>query len=304
MVQQRVVAVERDQRGGFELGELTDQLGADGAAGTGDEHAASGDEVSNGRGVDVDDPAIQDVLVAVPRELPGASFSDQALHRRHDERLEAGVVHDGVQAAEFLARCRRHGEQHGLGAVLGGEALEVGGGALDSQRADAALAHGRVVVDQRNRAVRAGADRLHRGDRPVPTVARAVHDDRHLVEIGRCGDALGANPAEVTMAEHQAHRERCRQHEDLPGATVVGDDELDGDQQCADRAGGDRHRSGLVEAEALEVAAVEPGGVSDARTAQRSPRRPAPASVPRTGCDRRNSWRWRVPAARSTGRTR
>ena len=263
MVEQRVVAVERDQRGGFEFGELTDEFGADGATGAGDEHATSGDEGSHGGGVDVDDAAIQDVFVAVPRELPGASFSDQALHRRHDECLEAGGVHDCVQSAELDARCRRHGEQHGSGAVLGGEALEVGGGALDSQRGDAPMAHGRVVVDQRNRAVRAGADRVHRGDRPVAAVAGAVHDDGHLVEIGRRGEALGANPPKVAMAEHQADGERRREHQDLSGSTAVGDDELDGDQQRAHRASGDRDRSGLVEAEALEVTSVEPGGVPD-----------------------------------------
>ena len=164
---------------------------------------------------------------------PGASFAHEALHRWHDERFEPGVVHDCVEPTEFLARCRRHGEQHGLGAVLGGEALEVVGGALDSQRADAAMAHGRVVVDQRNRAVRAGADRLHDGDGPVAAVAGSEHDDGHPVAVGRRGDALGANPAQVAMAEHHADGERGRQHQDLPGATVVGDDELDGDQQCA-----------------------------------------------------------------------
>ena len=190
------------------------------------------------------------------------------------------------------------------GAVLGGEALEVGGGALDSQRGDAAMAHGRVVVDQRNGAVRAGADRLHRGDRPVAAVAGAVHDDGHPVEIGCGGDALGADPAEVAMAEHQADRERRGQHEDLSGATLVGDDELDGDQQCAHRPGRDRHRSGLVEAEALEVTSVEPGGVSDAELCGDRHRSQRRRRCSRTGCDRRNSWRWRGPVARSAGRTR
>ena len=55
----------------FEFGELADELGADRAAGAGDEHAASGDEVAHGGGVDVDDPAIEDVLVGVPGELSG-----------------------------------------------------------------------------------------------------------------------------------------------------------------------------------------------------------------------------------------
>ena len=263
MVEQRVVAVERDQRCRIESGELADQFGADRPAGTGDEHARPGDEAAHGFGVDVDDPAIQDVLVAIARELPRASFSDQTLHGGHDERLETCVVHDGVQAPEFLTRCRRHGEQHRLGAVLGGEPLEVVRCAFDSQRSDAVVAHGGVVVDQGDRAVQTRADCLHGGDGPVAAVACSEHDDGHLVEVGRHGDALGANPAEVAMAEHQADRERRRQHQDLPGATFVGDDELDGDQQCADEACGDRNGTGLVEAEALEVTPVEPGRVAD-----------------------------------------
>ena len=45
VVEQRVVAVERDQAGRFESDELANEFGADRAAGAGDEHAASGDEI-------------------------------------------------------------------------------------------------------------------------------------------------------------------------------------------------------------------------------------------------------------------
>ncbi len=257
-VQRGLVALDHDQAGGGEPVQLAAELGADRAAGPGDEHPLAGDVARDRRHIGV-------VLVAAEQvgRRDGTDVGD----------LDAGAVElarrgqhqqlDGCRIGELLdlADERRAGAgdgEQGDGGALGGRHLaELGVTAPDGHAPHAQVALERVVVEQGHREVAAARVAQHGGDDLVAALAGA--DDHHALHVGvRRTEATLEVPAPDVAdtgagREHEAGRDERDRQRDGPAEHQGGAHQDDGGHGHALHHGGE-----LLEGAEAPLAAVEP----------------------------------------------
>ena len=238
---------------------MTHEFGADRSTGSGDEDSAISDEGSDCGRVDLDDAAVQDVFVGVARNFAWAAVADELLHRGHHECVETGRLDTLIEVLEFAACCGGQCQQDGLGSVAQRHSFKVVASADDSDSVDPVMSLRQVVIDQSDWPVGAVTDRLHCTDRTFATFAGAVHDDCDAMLRGLRGNSTGPHAAGIAMPEHEAHRERCCNDNELAAIDRIVQLGFEHDQPDADTAGRDSNCPRLVEAELTQATAVEAG---------------------------------------------
>ena len=128
-----LAVVEQDELGRGEGCELSDQLGADGAAGAGDEDPAAADEAGHGFAVERELGAVEEVLNGDGGEFEGVALGAQEGGGAGGAADgDAFVVGHGEEAGEAGAGDVTIGDDDGVGEAAGGaEAGEDGGGFVD-----------------------------------------------------------------------------------------------------------------------------------------------------------------------------
>jgi len=219
--QGRLALVDEDQPLGPEAGDLAAELGADRAAGAGDEHRLVLEIRSARVEIDVDRLAAEDVLDLhrpdLRREVGLAG--DQLVQPR--QRLDRHVVlpRDRDDPLACLAGGGRDRDQDLVGPVVAQDVRQLLGRAEDADAVDAQVLLARVVVDQPDRRVAELAVALHLADRELARVAGADH--QHLLAAGDETAGTGARDhaaGEQARAGDQPeeeqpvhHRHRARQ---------------------------------------------------------------------------------------------
>ncbi len=190
--------------------ELAAELGADRAAGAGDEHGAAAHVGADGGGVERDGLAAEDVL-----DLHRAQLGDEvvvAVEQVVDvrQRLDrhAGLAAHGDDGGALAAAGRGQRDVHLVGLARLEDLGQVVGRAehLDALEAVAQLVA--VVVDQPDRRVAGEAVREHLAQDQVAGVAGA--DDQHLLALGderAAARALDQRAREHARAAEQDQRE-------------------------------------------------------------------------------------------------
>ena len=152
VVQVGLVVVEQDQAGGAQLGDLLGDLGADRAAGPGDEHGGARDDGADALDVGGDLRPAEEVLdVDVAGVAHRRAVVEQLAHRgQHLERHlgQLGALHDLV---DQLLVGAGDGDQHLVGLVVGHDRREVGDVAHDGHAEHRAALLAGIVVDDDDR---------------------------------------------------------------------------------------------------------------------------------------------------------
>ena len=120
------VAVEHDERGRRHAGNLPAQLAANRAAGAGHQHAASGDEASNGRGVETDRRARQQVLEIERLRVPEADVAVEPVPqpRQHFDRRHVGAERADDRAQQPWIRIPA-GDEDLVGTMSGDDGRKI-----------------------------------------------------------------------------------------------------------------------------------------------------------------------------------
>ena len=231
-----LVAVEQHEARRGEPVELAGELRADGATGAGDEHPLPGHVPGDRVDVGVDLVAAEEVGVGHRADVAGADLGAVELAgRREDHQPQAAVARQVRVDPDERRVGGGDGEQGDLGVVAGGHGRKVVAGAADGDVADAQVALGRVVVDERHRQVAAGGVAHHGGDDLLAALAGADdHDPLQLLALR--AEALlveeapdVADPgagAQHDRAGDERHRERDRAA-DVRAGQEEGDDPED-----------------------------------------------------------------------------
>ena len=210
-VQAGLVAVQHDQFLRPEPVELAGQLGADGAAGPGDEHHLAGQVVGDLPEVRLDLGAPQQVGYVELVQVPQADAArDEVLRGGHHQRLQARLVGQLGDLAHERAVGGGDGDDDLVDAVGPGDGDHVPALPEDFGSLDVEVALGRVVVDVTDDLIgRVGVV----GEQPpelLACVARTVDEDRFpaLVVLGGAADG-----AEQETARRHQHQRRQRHGE-------------------------------------------------------------------------------------------
>ena len=95
-MESRLVPVEQDELRRVEAGDLAAQLTTDGADGSCDQHDLSVQLLSDGRLVEPDGLAPEEVLQIDASDVAaGQGPTHEPAQRRHDERRQTGLFHRG-----------------------------------------------------------------------------------------------------------------------------------------------------------------------------------------------------------------
>ena len=117
-VQPALVAVEHEQVGRLEPGELAAELAADRTAGTGDEHPSPGDVAGDGVGVDVGRAATEQVGLGHRADVGDADLAEHLVHRRQHEQSQPGSAGDRVHFTDEVTVGARNRQQQVLGPSI------------------------------------------------------------------------------------------------------------------------------------------------------------------------------------------
>ena len=199
--------------------ELAAQLGADRAAGAGDEHGLPADQLGDAGLVEPHRVAAEQV-VGLDRAHPldARAAQPQLAERRHGEHRQAGRRRQLDGAAALRRGGAGQGDDEMGGARDDVFARHVGQRAEHRRAADARAALGRVVVEQ---AEHRPALRLQAGDEQLRRLARAEHDGAAPGGVAAAdgdGDARPRMLVQHAVADahhdqpHQRHARMQRQH--------------------------------------------------------------------------------------------
>ena len=172
VVQVRLVVVEQRQQLRLEAPDLARDLGADRAAGAGDQHALAAQQIPHGGQVRLHLPAPEQVFDAQVAEIARghAPVDELADRRQHAERHVRLLAQEG-HLADQLARRRRDRQQHLVDRERPHERGDRGSVAHHGEPVQRPAERPRVVVDQRDD-LEAGLLRIARGRRSGPARRR------------------------------------------------------------------------------------------------------------------------------------
>ena len=274
-VQGGLVAVEHDQLGRVEPRDLAAQLGADRAAGAGDQHPLAGEVRRDRPQVGVDHVApeqVGDVDVADVGDRGTAGLEQLAGSRQHLD-VEPALRRSAADLPDRLGACARDRDDRSARAGLVPDLGQVARRPHHRDAANAAVPLRGVVIDQADRApLRAGVA-AHGVDQLPATFAGADHQRRLGAAQGAVAERVVTRHAvDAATPDHREHRaERSGDEDDRADPDVDG--ESDDQHDDADHTGhrGDQER--VLEAAGRGPALVqaEGGAEQQERTGRRAP---------------------------------
>ena len=212
-----LVAVEDADEGRVVAVHLAGQLGADRAAGAGDEDALALEELPDAVLVGVDRAAAEEVLLGDVRdvaELDGAV--DDLAGAGDDLQVDVEGLAAAVEVEEHLRADAGDGDDEVGGARLGDHALEVRVGAEHAAAEHVEVALGGVVVEEADRVVLGLRVLHHQPHELVAAVAGAV--DEGALALAAVAQALAVAAQGEAAAEHDAEGEGAADERGPTGA--------------------------------------------------------------------------------------
>ena len=210
--------VEQDQLARADARDLAAQLGADRAAGAGDEHRAPGQIAAGELGLHPHRLAAEDVLHPHLAHLPhqAAAVLQQLEHGRHRAHGHAALAARAHDARAHRAGSRRDRDQHLVGRDVVEHAPQLLRAAQHLQPAvDPRVLLARVVVDEADRAeaeVGVAQDLAQQ----QPAAVAGAHD-QHRAGVARCPPAaqrpLVGQVRGVAHGAHEDEQEQAEEHE-------------------------------------------------------------------------------------------
>ena len=276
-VEARLVAVEHHQGAGSERPQLAAQLGADRAAGAGDQDPPAGDVTGDRRGVDLGRVAAEEVGDGDRADVRRPDMAEELGDRREHQHPQAGVEQRCGEGAQPLAGDRRDRHQHRASRRSGWRRASASA-PVPRTRSPLSCMRARRGSSSSNATGRYGLSGLRSRFVVIwsPRVAGAEHDDRLGPVVGWAQVTVLDEPGHVAADHGQHEREERREHRHRAG-----------DQRAAEEAGEDERGDaddGDAEAEhadLLEAAVVVPAAVQAERQTD------DPLQDDRNGNDRR-----------------
>ena len=257
-VQGALVAVEQDELGGLVAVELPCDLGADGAARSGDQHALGGDVAGDGVDVGVDAVASQQIGFGHGPDVAQTDFAEEVLHAGEDQQLEPAGRGLFAGSSHHVGTGRGDGHQQVPGIEAGGDGAGVGERALDPHAVDGIAALGGVVVEEGHREEGALGVAQHAGEDLRSAVAGTEHDDPLHLRRARAFLAVEPHPVGESHRRGEPDGDGRGDERHGPGPEPSLGQERGDDQQHADGEH-DPHEGGdLLEGGEAPPARVEP----------------------------------------------
>ena len=229
--------LDEDEPGRRDAGDLPAELGADRAAGTGDEHRLARQVLGDRVDIHLDGLAAENVLHLDRADLAGE------VQVARDELVETGqrldgdvrVLGDLDHLLPRLARRRRDCDQDLVGWIVSKDVRKVGRRPEDTDAVQAKILLARIVVDEADRRVAERGCLQHLADDELGGVARADDDDLLAArdERGRAGTLDQAARDQACAGDEREqdqpveHRDRAWQRETLDGMCEVDDEVRD-----------------------------------------------------------------------------
>ena len=257
-VERGLVPVEHDELVGSEAGELVTQLGADRAAGAGDQHAPTSQVAGDGLDVGVDDVTPEQVGFGQRSDVADSDgFTEEFAQRRQHEDAEVGGGGEVAQLTQQVGISAGYGDDDGVSMMFEGGAGDCFAATNDPEAAHAEVALGRIIIEEGNGEVRAGGVAQHGGDGLEPTLAGAEDQRPRRVLVGGAQHALLMKPPAVAGRTHHDEGDDTGSEECADGNDARAAGDVEGQQH----RGGDghgRHQMGdLVEGAEAPLAEVE-----------------------------------------------
>jgi hypothetical protein len=284
-VKSRVAIVHQDQPLRPRGDDLSAQLGADGAAGTGDQHDASGETGADAVPIQRDRIAPEQVLDGDrPQLVDGDLAGDQVLELRHRAQRPARAFAKLHQRLHLGVGGRGHG-QHDQGHVQGFHQFgDAGDGAVDGDAVDGAALATRGVVDEGDRIIGAAVIAQHVAHEHLAGTAGA--DDEHPLTAAQRQPMVleppvqQPRPGQQGQLEHQEQRRhRARQ------MLAAVDDEQHHDHRYRGRRGGLRDTDQVRQRREAPDAAIQPEEPIEGHANGHDHRQCAPRRVQELGRD-------------------
>ena len=218
--QRRLGLVDEDQPPAADVRDLAAELGADRAAGAGDQHRLVGQIRRDRFEVDLDRLAAEHVLDLHRPDLAGEIeiARDQLVDAGQRLHGHAGLSCDVHDALAHLAGGGRDRDQHLVGPVLAQDPRQVGRRPEHADVVHAEVLLPRVVVDEPDRRVAERVALQHLLDDQLGGVAGADHD--HLLAAGdeaACAGPLHQRPREHSCAGDEREQEQPVHDRHRPG---------------------------------------------------------------------------------------